>query len=151
MLKMLFLSAPTQEQYSWTFLKILIFGLRRTFFPKPSQTCPKRSPDPSQTLPKTSEKSRKSDPELTSGRRESNPPPPDSKSLDHSTRLFSPQNIASVKIFYVSKNTDCMYQKYRVCASAPAGAFSELKIATLCSLSTENNSFCIFQTESGDF
>ncbi len=29
-----------------------------------------------------------------------NPPPPDSKSLDHSTRLFSPQNFASLKIFY---------------------------------------------------
>ena len=86
-----------------TVLKMLISGPRRTFFSKPSQTCPNMSPNPSQTLPKTSEKSRKSDPELTSGRRESNPPPPDSKSLDHSTRLLSPQNIASLKIFYVSK------------------------------------------------
>ena len=38
-----------------------------------------------------------------------------------------------------------MYQKYRVCASAPAGAFSEPKIATLYSFSTENNSFLYFQ------
>ena len=121
MLKMLFWSAPTQEKYSRSVLKILIFGPRRTFFPKPSQTHPKTSPNHSQTLPKTSQNWRKNDPDptkkVTRGSRESNPPPPASRSQDHPTRLISPQNIASVKISYVSK------------IETRAGAFSEPKIA----------------------
>ena len=49
------------------------------------------------------------------------------------------------------KNKDCMYQKYRVCASAPAGAFCQPKLATPGSFSTESSSFCIFKTDPGDF
>ena len=40
-----------------------------------------------------------------------------------------------------------MYQKYRMCASAPAGAFSELKIATPDSSSTGNVVFYISNIE----
>ena len=36
-----------------------------------------------------------------------------------------------------------------MCASAPAGAFSEPKIATLDSCSIENSSFCVCNTEFG--
>ena len=83
---------------------------------------------------------------MARARRESNRvPPPDlqTRSEDHSTRLFSPQNIGSVKISYVSKIEN-------VCA-LPAGAFSEPKIATLCSFGTDNNSFCVLNTEFEDF
>ena len=62
---MLFWSAPTWEKYSRSFLKILIFRPRRTFFPKPSETHLKTSPNHSQTHPKTSQNSRKSDPDPT--------------------------------------------------------------------------------------
>ena len=53
------------------------------------------------------------------GRESNRVPPPDlqTRSEDHSTRLFSPQNIGSVKISYVSK-------KENVCV-LHAGAFSE--------------------------
>ena len=64
------------------------------------------------------------------------------KSKDQSTRLFSPENIDSVKISYVSKIKN-------VCA-LPAGAFSEPKIATLCSFGTDNSSCCVFDAEFKD-
>ena len=73
--------------------------------------------------------------------RESNRVPPlvlPTKSKDQSTRLFSPQNIGSVKIFYVSKIES-------VCA-LPAGPFSESKIAALCSFGTEITFLCISTT-----
>ena len=84
--------------------------------------------------------------EMARARQESNQvPPPDlqTRSEDHSTRLFPPQNIGSVKISYVSKIKN-------VCA-LPAGAFSESKIATLCAFGTENSSFSVFKTEFEDF
>ena len=71
------------------------------------------------------------------------PPDLQTRSEDHSTRLFSPQNIGSAKISYVSKTEN-------VCA-LPAGAFSEPKIATLCSFGTDNSSFCVFNAEFEDF
>ena len=34
-----------------------------------------------------------------------------------------------------------------MCVGAPAGAFSEPKIATLCSFGTDNSSFCVLNTD----
>ena len=104
--------------------------------PKTSKISRKNGPDPTKSVPdptnknvpkhvptyvKINENNLPTCPKkVTCARRESNRAPPDAKSKDLPTRLFRPQNIASLKILYASKIRG-------VCVCAPAGAFPSPK------------------------
>ena len=70
---------------------------------------------------------------VTCAHRESNRPPPASKSEGLPTRLFRPQNIASVKILYASKIRG-------VCVRARRGFFR-----------AQNSDFGFFRTQNSEF
>ena len=81
---------------------------------KHPQTTPRHIPRHPKIHEKVTPTRPENAPKVTCASWESNPPPPASKSQDHPTGLFSPQNIASLRVFYASKIKDVCSRARRV-------------------------------------
>ena len=116
-------NSPTQEKYSWSFLKMLICRPRPIFFPKPIRKRPQTTP---RQIPRHPTIDEKVTPKLPSGSRESNWWPPDSRSEDQPTGVFWPHKTAPLRVSYVSK-IQSLCVKFPECAHAHC--FFRAKIA----------------------